>query len=257
MIVNYKEEGWEIITQRAHGIVAAQIAFHWRLKDRPERWVETLLAIAEHDDAENELDGETLITASGGPLNFDMKAFELPHCRKLASLTLTKSRYVALLTSMHMEFLYSKDKANDPEARAFLAEQKKLQEIWRKELRITKEEALRIYDLLEWCDALSLLVCKQGMQPEQRSVEISTGPDKKGHNLIQLDEETLSVRPWPFEEKSFSIRYEYRSLKKIQFHSSAEFRAAFLEAVVAEKTWKFLKPGDAGATKKQKAKGKV
>ncbi len=42
MIVIYKEEGWEVITQRAHGILAAQIGFQWRLKDRPERWMETL-----------------------------------------------------------------------------------------------------------------------------------------------------------------------------------------------------------------------
>ncbi len=241
MIVNYKEEGWQVITQRAHGIVAAQIAFQWRIKDRPQRWVEMVLAIAEHDDAENELDGENLLTPTGGPLNFDMKVFELPHCIKLASLTITKSRYIALLTSMHMEFLYNKDKAADPEATAFLQEQKALQNSWRTELKISKEEALRIYDLLEWCDALSLLVCKGDMQPEQRSVEISTGPDKKKYHLIQVDETTLSVTPWPFEPKKFTVNFDYRTIQQMQFKSSAAFRAAFLEARVKEKNWTFVK----------------
>lgn len=91
MIVNYKETGWEIITQRAHGLLAAQLAFQWRKEDRPVRWVETILAIAEHDDAENELDGENLLTEAGGPLNFSMKTFEVDHCQKLSSLTITKA----------------------------------------------------------------------------------------------------------------------------------------------------------------------
>ncbi len=254
MIVNYKEKGWQIITQRAHGIVAAQLAFHWRVKDRPERWVETVLAIAEHDDAENELDGETLITPAGGPLNFSMKTFELPHCKKLASLTLMKSRYLALLTSMHMEFLYRKDAADDPKAKAFLDEQKALREQWLQELKLTEEKALQIYDLLEWCDALSLLICKADLQPEQRSIEISTGPDKKKYNLVQLDEETLSVLPWPFEKNQFSINYDYRSIQQISFSSSTKFRASFLEAEVAEKSWTFLKTAAAKTVKKSTSK---
>src|SRR4051794_14247400 len=160
MIVNYGEKGWEVITQRAHGIVSAQLAFNWRVEDRPERWVETLLAIAEHDDAENELDGETLITEAGGPLNYAMKKFDLLHCSKLASLTITKSQYVSLLISMHMEFLYGEEKSVSAEAKKFLTEQQVLQAKWRKQLGISKDEALRIYNLLEWCDALSLLICK-------------------------------------------------------------------------------------------------
>ena len=241
MIVNYKENGWEIITQRAHGVVAAQLAFHWRKKDQPSRWVETLLAIAEHDDAENELDGENLITGTGGPLNFAMKRFDLAHANKLASLTITKSRYIALLTSMHMTFLYGKDQGDIAGARAFLEEQKRLQERWRKELGLSKEEVLRIYDLLEWCDALSLLICKGDMQPEQRGLEISTGPDKKMYRLVQVNEATLSVEPWPFEQDSFTINYETRMIPQIQFDSSEAFRKAFLEAEVSEQTWTLAK----------------
>jgi len=241
MIVKYTEEGWQVITQRAHGIVAAQLAFHWRVSERPERWLETLLAIAEHDDAENELDGETLLTATGGPLNFDMKNFELPHCIKLSSLTITKSRYVALLTSMHMTFLYQKDKAKIAGAKSFLDEQNTLQNRLRKELGISKDEALRVYSLLEWCDALSLLICKGEMQPEKRSIEIGTGPDAKKYELLQVDEQTLGVHPWPFEAKIFTINFEYRVLPQLQFASSKEFRESFLKAAVQEKVWKLTK----------------
>jgi hypothetical protein len=239
MIVNYKEGGWEIITQRAHGILAAQVGAHWKENERPQRWIETVLAIAEHDDAENELDGENLLTATGGPLNFDMKIFELPHCRKLSSLTITKSRYIALLTSMHMVFLYSKEEGSNAEAKNFLDEQRKLQATWRKELGIKKEEAEKAYTLLEWCDALSLLLCKNEQPPENRRIDISTGPDGKNYQLLQTDETTLSVLPWPFHTDQFSVSFEYRTIAQIQFSSSKEFREVFLATPLQERVWTF------------------
>lgn len=241
MIVTYKEEGWQVITQRAHGIVAAQLAMQWRVKDRPERWTETVLAIAEHDDAEVELDGENLLTAAGGPLNFDMKTFEAAHCQKLAMLTQTKSRFIALLTSVHTVFLYGKEEAANAEAKAFLQEQKTLQEKWRKELGMEKTEVMRIYDLLEWCDACSLLVCQGQQQPEKRKLEISTGPDKKMYHLAQVDDTTLTVEPWPFEAKTFAVSFEWRLLPQLKFSSSAGFRKAFLEAPVSETKWTLSK----------------
>lgn len=237
MIVTYKEDGWQVVTQRSHGILAAQLAAQWRIKDRPERWTETLLAIAEHDDAEVELDGENLLTPTGGPLNFDMKVFELAHCEKLSMLTQTKNRYIALLTSLHMEFLYRKDAANDAKAKKFLKEQAKLREKWRKALHFTEAETLRIYDLVEWCDACSLLLCQCRPQPESRKLEISTGPDKKIYHLMQTGDESLTIEPWPFEAKNFIISLEYRIIKQLQFASSADFRKAFLKAPVEEQLW--------------------
>ena len=254
MIVNYKESGWEVITQRAHGIVAAQIAFHWRSRDRPSRWLETLLAIAEHDDAKIELDGELLITPVGGPLNFAMKRFELPHCNKLSSLTITKSRYIAMLTSMHMEFLYGKEATVSADAKKFLREQQQKQTTWRSELKISKEEALRIYNLVEWCDAISLLICKNEFQPEGRSVEISTGPDNTRYHLYQQDEETLTVSPWPFDVNRFSISYDTRMINAISFESSAAFREAFVEAEVLEKSLTFAKNNSISKTARRTRK---
>ena len=251
MIVNYKDNGWEVITQRSHGILAAQIAAHWKVKARPARWTETVLAIAEHDDAESELDGENLLTPTGGPLNFSMKNFELAHCQKLSSLTLTKSRYVALLTSLHMDFLYRKDAAEDTEARAFLADQKKLREGWRKALGLSAEEVKKIYSLLEWCDALSLLLCQGQLQPEKRDTEISTGPDGLLYHLRQISENSLTIHPWPFEEKSFTLYFEYRLVRQLQFQNSAGFREAFLKAPVTETVWEMTKTE---APKKRPAK---
>ena len=241
MIVNYMENGWEVITQRTHGLLASQLALQWNVKERPLRWMETLLAIAEHDDAEVELSGENLLTPAGGPLNFSMKTFELKHCESLALLTQTKSRYIALLVSMHMVFLYHKEEATNKEAQLFLKEQKLLQAKWLKDLGIKKEEAQCIYHLLEWCDALSLLLCQHQIQPEKRSVQISTGPDQKVHYLQQAANGELSVTPWPFEADRFSVYFESREIRQLQFENSAEFRKAFVAAPIKENEFYFVK----------------
>jgi hypothetical protein len=241
MIVNYLEIGWEVITQRAHGLLASQLALQWNVKERPSRWMETLLAIAEHDDAEVELSGENLLTPAGGPLNFSMKTFELQHCQQLSLLTQTKSRYIALLVSMHMVFLYQKEEASNKQVSVFLEEQRSLQAKWRKELDIKKEEAQRIYHLLEWCDAFSLLLCQRQIQPEKRSIEISTGPDKKAHHLQQAVDGLLTVTPWPFEADRFSVYFESREIHQLQFDSSTTFRKAFTEAQIKENVFQLAR----------------
>jgi len=243
MIVNYTEKGWEVITQRSHGSLACQLAFHWKASEHPERWVETLLAIAEHDDAEVELGGEQLLTEAGGPLNFSMKQFDRQHCEQLAMLTITKSRYIALLVSMHMDFLYRKEEKENAEVHAFLVQQRSLQQSWRKELGLTKTESQRIYHLLEWCDAFSLLLCQRQLQPEKRTMEISKGPDKRMYTVNQLQEGLLQVHPWPFEVNAFTVSFESRMLHQLQFESAAAFRQAFIEAAVIENRFTITKQG--------------
>lgn len=237
MIVNYTEAGWEIILQRAHGSLAAQLAAQWKKENRPKRWTETLLAIGEHDDAQTELEQNDLVTKNGGPVNFKMKTFELPHCQQMIDFSLSKSRYIALLTSMHANFLHVKEAQTNPQAKAFLQEQEVLRINWRKALKISQEEAEKTYALLEWCDAFSLLICQKLYQPEQRSMEISNGPDQQGNQLIQLDNETLTVKPWPFEADTFTIRYDSRLISKLSFADSVEFKQYLLAAEVTENCW--------------------
>ncbi|MDN3550198.1 DUF3891 family protein [Mucilaginibacter aquaedulcis] len=239
MIINYTEAGWEIITQRAHGQLAAQIAYHWSHTIRTERWLETLLAIAEHDDAQVELERDNLLTPQGGPVNFKMKVFEQRHCTQTMDFALSKSRYIALLCSMHLDFIYGADCAGNAHAIRFLKTQKALQKTWRRELNLTIAEAERDYRLLEWCDALSLLLCQRENQPEARAVEISNGPNDKSYQLIQTAADTLTVAPWPFELPAFELYYETRLIPQLTFKDAAEFRNAFRAAKVSEKRWQF------------------
>lgn len=228
MIVNYTEAGWEIITQRSHGLLAAQICAQWKKSQQPQRWVETLIATAEHDDAHHELEREDLLEETGGPKNFKAIPFEEAYCEKLLNLALGKGRYMALLISRHIHFLYG----DDPGAKSYCQELKKREKRWLKEAQTSKEEIARSYQLLEFCDALSLLICQQAVQPEHRAIEISKGPDGKPYQLRAIDQQRLTVSPWPFEMDSFRINFESRLLEQLTFKDTKEFKQAFFSAPV-------------------------
>ncbi|MBL4675037.1 MAG: DUF3891 family protein, partial [Mucilaginibacter sp.] len=175
MIVNYQKNGWEVITQRAHGLLAAQLAANWRTKDRPARWIEFLVAVADHDDAQTELQRDDLLTPQGGPLDYKMRAFDLDHARRTLEFAGSKSRYIALLCSLHLHFIAGERSGQNEAVRHYLDVQKKQRTIWRRHLQMSEEVSERDYRLLEWCDALSLLICQHDDQPALRAVEISEG----------------------------------------------------------------------------------
>ncbi|MBB5395838.1 DUF3891 family protein [Mucilaginibacter sp. AK015] len=241
MIANYTEHGWEIITQRAHGVLAAQIAMQWRKNDRPNRWTETLIAIADHDDAQTELEADDLLTPQGGPVDFSMKKFKQEHCTRLHHFSISKSRYIALLTSMHMVFLHKSEALSNPQVKRFLAGQKQLQKQWMKELGITQKEAGEAYGLLEWCDALSLLLAQHQVPPENRVVEVSPGPDNKQYKLSRNSNGTLTIAPWPFETTSFTLSLESRLLATLKFESCDQFKKELAGAPVVEQVWRLQK----------------
>lgn len=101
-----------------------------------------------------------------------------------------------------------------------------------KEAQTTSEEIDKSYQLLEFCDALSLLICQQAVQPENRAIEISQGPDGKSYQLRSTDNHGLTVSPWPFETDSFTVSYESRLLKQLTFKDTDEFKQVFFSAPV-------------------------
>ncbi|PST83944.1 DUF3891 domain-containing protein [Pedobacter yulinensis] len=238
MIVNYTEQGWEIITQRAHGLLAAALAAQWKKKYRGPRWLELLTAIAEHDDSRIELLQPDILTAAGAPLDFKMKGFDLRHCEETVLMARSKSTYIALLCSMHLGFVCPPDAP--AQVQAFLKDQVSQREAWRRQLGITATQIRKDYSLLEWCDALSLLLCQHENQPEGRKVEISKGPDGKVHQLSQRGNE-LTVTPWPFEHTSFEVSYEYRVLNRLVFDQPAQFREIMLKTVPQTRIWTLKK----------------
>src|SRR5690606_32872352 len=128
--------------------------------------------------------------------------------------------------SRHIHFLY----AEDPLAKSFCQDLKKREKRWLKESQTTSEDIDRSYQLLEFCDALSLLICQQAVQPENRTIEISKGPDGQSYQLRSTDNQRLTVSPWPFETDSFKVNYESRLLGQLTYKDTAEFKQVFFSA---------------------------
>lgn len=222
MIVNYTDAGWQIITQRAHGLIAAQICARWKHSLQPVRWLETLIATAEHDDVYNEFDDDNLLNPNGGPVNFKMTGFRQEYCERQLTMALTKSRYIALLIARHIHFVHGQD----PAAKGFCKTLKKMEKTWLMESGSTSQEIDAAYELLEFCDAFSLLICQGLIQPEQRKIEISNGPDGSSYAFFMAEDGALVVESWPFEPDEFKIFYESRTLSQLSFKDVRSFKKA-------------------------------
>ena len=219
MITAYTENGWQIITQRSHGLLAGQICARWKLSNQPDRWIETLIATAEHDDVFNEFERNPLIDENGAPINFKETSFDLDASTRLLDMALTKSRFIALLINRHIRFTHG----DDPLAKEFISNLKKQEKHWLSDAGVEKKELDMAYELLEFCDAFSLLICQSQIPPEGRRIEISCGPDGTPYSLFQ-SKESIIVEPWPFAVSKFQIGFERRKIAQLQFKDDEEFR---------------------------------
>ncbi|HEY9809063.1 MAG TPA: DUF3891 family protein [Halomicronema sp.] len=241
MIVNLIETGWEIIYHRAHALLAAQLAGQWKKEESPLRLYETVAAISHHDDLEKEWEGNHL-TSAGAPLDFTLeKDFQLPKMRDFTQNARYRGRWVALLISMHMSFLNEVRRGELAEFDSFLDEQLVNQKKWRKELGISKEEADKAYAFFRWCDRLSLILCQHKLPDRERCLEITTWPDGTRYEVMQREDKTVTVTPWPFEKKQFTVNVEASNLNQIKFDSSKELTEALLVAPIQVLEWTFIK----------------
>jgi hypothetical protein len=241
VIVKSIPVGWEVIYQRAHGLLAAEIAFYWKITERPSHFMQTLLAIAEHDDGVPESRSPENLTEAGAPKHFQLLGRSAQQYRSVMEISTAKSRWNALLTSMHMTFLYEDKKYEDQDIEAFIKEQHIFQKQLLKELKISQPQAERTYRFVEWCDALSLLLCMDKIQPEQRRMDISIGPKGTMYQIWQDEKERLRVEPWPFEPDSFTVEVEYRELHQLQFKDADELDDSLRKAPVMARSWDFFK----------------
>ncbi|OUJ76031.1 DUF3891 family protein [Hymenobacter crusticola] len=242
MIVNYTSEGWQIIYQQAHALLATQLAWHWPPFGPTDRWVGLLAATAQHDDEQQHWDGHYGLTSAGAPANFTMKDFSLEQATGVLHAARFQGQWRSLLTSMHLSFLYEALRGQHKELAAFLDEQLASQERWRKALEINKKEAQQAYDLMQWCDRLSLILCRHELPEMGRILEISSGPDGRRYDVAQPTAKgPLVVVPWPFTAEQFTVSVEASTLSQLQFKDDAELAAALRIAPVQTLTWTLQK----------------
>lgn len=239
MIVNAAPEGWEIIFQRAHELLAMQIAFHWKQKQRQERWHELLSAINEHDNQQEAWKGKNHLTAAGAPLDFSMMGFSLQQARAVTEVSQYKSRYVSLLISMHTSYLYEGLRGNNQETDQFLDDQQSLQQQLLQSLRLSRSDASKAYNLLQWADRCSLILCKNQLPADERKLEVFKDTEGQKYFILQRQDQSISVEPWPFEEREFKVWVEHRLLRQLSFTDDEELAKALSSVEAAEKEWVF------------------
>lgn len=238
MIVHTTPAGWDIIHQQAHGLLAYQVGVNWKIDQHPLFWAETLTALVEHDDGQKPFDGCNHLSEAGAPLSFEQ--FSVAQCHRMVDIALRKSRWNALMVSHHATFLYEPMRGKDNELDTFLDQQKDNQKKWRKAYGVTQKEAMYGYDFLQWCDALSLILCRQQLPPEARQLEISKGPDGTRHFISQrTDDNSLCVSPWPFEVDTFSVHIEVYPVNKLRFEDDHDLYNAINDAPVDLREWTF------------------
>ncbi|RRB00776.1 DUF3891 family protein [Larkinella rosea] len=239
MIVKSKDFGWELIHQQAHGLLAVKIANHWKPDIRTGRWLETLVALTEHDDGQEPWEGRNHLTEAGAPLDFRIEMYSIGQAKRMIEIALEKSRWNALLVSRHATFLYSSLAQQNDEMADFLKQQRHNQQKWMKQLNVAKSTVDSAYAFVQWCDALSLILC-QGQIPENgRQLEISPGPDETPYFIFQRSDQSVGVVPWPFETPKFSLQVEAYQLHQLSFKNDAELYACIQESPVEEKEWLF------------------
>lgn len=246
MIVLQNQKGWKIITQRAHGLLAAMLAYEYHIDLPVEIMVPVIVAIAEHEDGVTETLVYQNLTDAGAPRNFTVadgsKKTDLTQLLSLVEIGNSKSQLNGLLSSLHLKFLYDGDKRKtDKGLDYFLKDQEQYRTTILKNLHIDKKFAARLYRCLEWSDALSLLICLDKIQHEGRKMEISESPDGDMNTVHYKPNNDICVEPWPFRSHSFKVFYEYKILEQLQFKSIEAFNEACKAAKVEQAVFTLLK----------------
>lgn len=243
MIVNALEEGWEIIHQRSHAMLAAELISPWQEKARPKRWTEVLAAVVQHDDQENFWEGAGHLSELGTPLNFDKVPLQTNkfQARSVIDNARRQSLTVALMISRHNSFLYEDMRGQDAELDQFLDEQKQQRKDWLKILGMPEKDMEYAYHFVGWGDRLSLILCQRQLPDKERMLEICEGPDGTRHQVMQRLDGTVSLSPWCYNTDRVKFSVETRLLQQAQFKDIDDFRQRLEEAPIVLREWEFVR----------------
>ncbi len=241
MIVNASERGWDIIFQRNHALLAGQLAMQWKADQRPARWTETLAAIIDHDDGQKDWRAGNHLTEAGAPMDFTLLEMDLGQAKRVVDNARYRSRWIALLTSLHTLALYEKLRGKDKATDEFLDEQQAYQAKLRRSLQIKKEDAEKAYRLMFLCDACSLVLCKNEVPAGGRKLELGKGTDEKSYFIYAKNEALFSIEPWPFELTPFQVSTEIFHVNPLVYQNDKALYEALDQADIVEKTWHFEK----------------
>ncbi|MGB3588314.1 MAG: DUF3891 family protein, partial [Tunicatimonas sp.] len=205
----------------------------------PQPWTELVAAIADHDDGQRDWQGKNHLTDAGAPLNFMLKPPDIVQAKKMVDNARYRSRWTVLLTSMHTTTLYESWRGTDKELDKFLDEQQSYQRVLARSLNVPIQKARDTYQLMYFCDALSLILCKNQIPPDGLHLEVTQLPSDEMAEIWALEDKVYSIQPWPWEDDEVTLSVEVYHIEQLAFKNDQELYKAFNTANVSEKKWQF------------------
>ncbi len=232
------EEGVLAIGQASHAWISGQLARAWgnRRFGTLHPFEEVCLAAEQHDVGMAMWDlTASFDPATGLPYSFSQMPLGL-HIGLWGAAPeklLTQSRYAALLVSMHGMRLYELrdldelDREAADRVRAYLHDQRALQQRLIDSLAADRSAVARNSDLIWTWDFVSLALCLDWPPCEVASVPSADGPVTI--RLSPTGEHRTVIDPWPFTAETVTVRAEGRRLSG-GYESEAAMREALAGA---------------------------
>ncbi|MDT0295042.1 DUF3891 family protein [Mesonia ostreae] len=245
MIVNKIKDGYVIIYQAAHGLLASKIASHLDKALRPKNWLDLQQAVNYHDDLQLSFSEKNHLSKNGIPLDFtnnkDQITDLITRMDRLTQQALRKSGLIFLMTIEHLNFLNQSRIPKSKMLRNFFEQQKVLQQEMMNIYQLTKDDVLEKYELLRFCDRLSLILCKNEIPVMGRELEVNTSIDGKKYFISGRKNGSLTVKPWIFEKEKFVLNIETRILNQANFKSESYFKNCIENALPVIQKFHFVK----------------
>jgi Protein of unknown function (DUF3891) len=147
--------------------------------------------------------------------------------------------------ALHFNFWYTcidlSIQDESAEWKRFFREQIQLQEEYRKGLKVDKEDVEQAYQFMSWRDRLSLILTQKQVPQVSRALEITSGIDGQRYDLRQLNDSSITIEPWPFEDAKFVVNVEACMLSELKYESTEQLVSDLKEAPVALLEWIFAK----------------
>ncbi|MEQ8208759.1 MAG: DUF3891 family protein [Lacipirellulaceae bacterium] len=246
MIVRNVEEGWEIIFQGSHGLLAGQFARRMIAAKEIKFPLETLSSIIEHDDLKEEFGDDTYVTDAGAPKDFTLFEFSAneryQESRRRIEHAYRKHRWMGLLISKHVEFLYEGEETAK-RLTDLIEEEKQHREKVLKQLGIDCEVLDTAYELLRWCDRCSLILCRENLPAMERRLEIMTDRSDTRFEIWKCESDYVHVEPWPFDCEDFEVAVEVHSVKRLSYSSDKQLESDLAEGQTELRRWTFTNEG--------------
>ncbi|TWT90288.1 hypothetical protein Mal64_06730 [Pseudobythopirellula maris] len=245
MIVNPTDEGWDIVFQPAHGLLAAKLASEFAEDRRCPFWLETVTAIATHDDGQVAFQpgDRRYLTQAGAPKDFT--AVELSaeqryeKTRDCLENAYRKHRWTGLLESQHAEFLYGEKDAASDSLKELLANERQHREHVLDELELDRDDLQIAYDIMRWCDRCSLILCQDRIPSIGRNLEVITFANGTRVDLSQDDSGNLRINPWLFGTAKFEATVEVHRLTRLAFEDDEQLEQALRDCTTHVRRYEF------------------